>query len=269
MLLLVVSFTASAGEPETSETVGLPLTGQKAVEFLNTAEVVGKPVDFDDLAITSPRRLTLSNGTLTLRAIFKDENTQYRGTFRYADGREVDMVKDSYLHEIAAFELDRMLGLELVPPCVERKLYNRKGSLCLWIEDAMTEAKRKEKGVEPPDTTAFSEQVSNVRVFQQLIGDQDYSNIRNIMVDSEFRVYKVDSSMAFAVDSSIYKQLNPNRYTPEMLAALRALDKAKVTERLKPWLIKPQLKSLWARRDKILERADALIAEKGEDKALY
>lgn len=260
---------AGAGEADTAPVVGLALTGQDAVDFLTTAEVSSKPEDFDDLAITSPRRLKLTKGDLTLRAIFKDENTLHRGTFRYGDGREVPMVKDSYLHEIAAFELDRMLGLGVVAPCIERKLFKRKGSLCLWVEDSITEAERKEKGLEPPDFRAWSEQFFTVRLFQQLISDQDFSNIRNLVVDSNFKLYKVDSSMAFYSESRLIDKLDPPMYSRDFLDALEVLDHDEVHERLKPWLIKSQIKSLWDRREKILERSQERVAEHGEDKTLY
>ncbi len=185
--------------------VGLPLTGQAAVDFLTTAEVTSKPEDFDDLAITSPRRMELTKGDLTLRAIFKDENTMHRGIFRFGDGREVPMVKDSYQHEIAAYELAVALGLDIVPPCVERKLSNRKGSLCLWVEDAETLDEYRERGIEPPDQRLWNQRLDAVRLFQQLISDEDFSNIRNILVDADFRIYKVDSSMAF------YSRIEPHQ----------------------------------------------------------
>ena len=249
--------------------MGLQLTGQEAVDFLTTAEVTSKPEDFDDLAITSPRRMELSDGTRTLRAIFKDENTLHRGTFRYGDGREVPMVKDSYLHEIAAYELDVMLGLDVVAPCVERKLFNRKGSICLWVEDSITEAERKEKGLDPPDSTSWRDQFYTVRLFQQLISDQDFSNIRNLVVDSNFKIYKIDSSMAFYPESRLIDQLNPPLYSRDFLDALEALDYDELHGRLEPWLIKNQIKSLWDRRERILERAAKMVEEHGEDKVLY
>ena len=268
--LLLSIGAAAAGEITAQKTgVGLLLTGQEAVEFLQTAEVSSKPEDFDDLAITSPRRLELTRGDLTLRAIFKDENTLHRGTFRYGDGREVPMVTDSYKHEIAAFELDLMLGLDIVAPCVERKLFNRKGSLCLWVEGSKTMAERNEPGFEPPDRLRWLEQLSTIRLFQQLISDQDFSNIRNIIFDSEYRLYKIDSSMAFYPESRLIDQLNPPRYSRQFLTALESLDRDQLEERLGSWLIKAQRKCLWARRDRILERAKKLVAEHGEDKMLY
>jgi len=249
--------------------IGLALTGPEAVSFLQTAEAVSKPEDFDDLAITSPRRMELSDGDLTLRVIFKDENTLHRGIFRYGDGREVPFVKDSYLHEIAAYELALMLGFEMVPACVERKLFSRKGSLCLWVEEAVTEAERKERGIEPPDRELFNQQIYDLRFFQQLIADQDFSNIRNILVDRGFRVFKIDSSMAFHPENALIDQLNSPVYSRRLLTALESLDRAELEKRLKPSLIKAEVRSLWDRRKRILERAQELIAEHGEDKILY
>ncbi len=270
LFLLLSVGPAVAGEtPDEKIVVGLPLTGPEAVAFLQTAEVVSKPEDFDDLAITSPRRMELSDGARTLRVIFKDENTLHRGVFRYGDGREVPMVKDSYLHEIAAFELAEMLDLEMVPACVERKLFSRKGSVCLWVEGADTEAERKERGIEPPDRKLFNQQMYDLRFFQQLIADQDFSNIRNILVDRDFRVYKVDSSMAFHPEKALIDELHSPVYSRRLLTALESLDRTQLEERLKPSLIKAEIRSLWDRRERILERAQELIAEHGEDKILY
>jgi len=193
-VLLTVCGTAAqeTGNPPTaSDVVGLPLTGDEAVAYLSSAEVTGQPEDFDPLAITGPVRVTLTDGSRTLRAVFKDEDTLYP-EFRFGDGRVVERAKDSYKHEIAAFELDRLLGLDIVPPCVERRLFKRKGSLCLWIEGAMTEDVRREKGLEPPDPEGFKDDLREIRLFQQLIADLDYSNIRNLVVDANFKVYKVE-----------------------------------------------------------------------------
>ena len=269
VVLLAMTGVLSAENAEENEVVGLALTGQEAVEFLATAEVVSKPEDFDDLAITSPRRMELSDCQPKLRVIFKDENTLHRGTFRYGDGREVPMVKDSYLHEIAAYELDLLLGLDLVAPCVERKLFRRKGSVCLWVESSITEAERREQGLEPPNMKLWNQQVDMVHLFQQLISDQDFSNIRNLLVDSNFRIYKVDSSMAFHPEKALIDRLHPTKYPREFLTALENLDREQLDERLEPWLTNPQIKSLWERRERILERAQKLVAELGEDAVLY
>lgn len=267
-LLMFASCTVSAGDPATRSPVGLPLAGQTALDFLQTAEVVGKPENFDSVAITDPIRVALSDGARTLRAVFKDEDTLYPD-FRYGDGREVERARDSYKHEIAAFELDRLLGLEIVPPCVERELFSRTGSLCLWVEDSMTEADRREQGIEPPDPKKWTAAMLEVFLFQQLIEDLDFSNIRNLIVDEDFRIYKIDSSMAFHPDPELIRELNATRLSRRLLTAIKALDRTQVDSRLGPWLTKTQRKSLWARRSEILKRAEKLVAAKGEDAVLY
>ena len=42
---------------------------------------------------------------------------------------------ESYKAEIAAYELDKMLGLEMVPPVVERSIDGEKGAALYWIEN--------------------------------------------------------------------------------------------------------------------------------------
>jgi len=269
-LLLVVSIgLAAAGEDGACKpVVGLPLTGQQAAEFLSSATIVGTPEPFDPVAITSPLRVTLTDGDRTLRAVFKDEDTLYPN-FRFGDGREVKRVRDSYKHEIAAFQLDLLLGLGIVPPCVERKIDSRTGSLCLWIESSRPEDERREKGLTPPDPEKFINDVREIRLFQQLIADLDYSNIRNLVVDDNFKVYKVDSSMAFYADPRLFRDLDSSHMSRRFLDALRSLERKPLDQMVGPWLKKPELKDLVKRRERILERADRLIAEHGEDAVLY
>ena len=108
-----------------------------------------------------------------------------------------------------------------------------------------------------------------VRLFQQLISDQDFSNIRNILFDTDFRIYKVDSSMAFYSEKALIDQLHPPKYPRRFLTALENLDRDQLDQRLEPWLFKKQRKSLWERRDRILERAQELVDKHGEDAVLY
>jgi hypothetical protein len=254
--------------PPAGRVVGLPLAGDEAVAFLRAAEVVGEPEPFDSLAITAPLKVRLTDGTRTLSGIFKDENTLHQ-RFRFGDGRQVDRVRDSYRHEIAAHELDVMLGLGLVPPCVERTLFGREGALCLWVEGAITEADRRASRLEPPDRPAWDRTMIRVRLFHRLIQDLDFTNLRNLVVDESFRVYKVDSSMAFYPDPTVVDEAGMTRFSRELLAALEGLDRGRLDERLGRWLYRHELKALWVRRGRILELARERVAERGEAAVLY
>ena len=44
---------------------------------------------------------------------------------------------ESYRAEIAAYELDKLLGLSMVPPTVERKVKGETGSAQMWVDDVV------------------------------------------------------------------------------------------------------------------------------------
>ncbi len=271
VVVCVLFAMAGSGAVEVggSETVvGVPLRGEEAVAFLTDAGIVGEPESFDETALTGPLRVTLSDGDRTFRAVFKHEDTRYP-EFRFSDGREVEQARDSYRHEIAAYELNRMLGLDIVPPCVERKIGSRTGSLCFWVEGSMTEAERRERGLQPSNPATYKGQLREIELFEQLIADLDYSDLRNLIVDEQLRIHKVDSSMAFDSNPDLLTGLYSSKLSRRLIEALEALDKKEMNETLKPWLHKDQLGSLWERRKRILKRAQQLVGDYGEERALY
>jgi hypothetical protein len=269
LCILLAAAGAGAEDPtDPSGVIGVPLRGDEAVAFLANAEVVGEPERFDEAAITGPMRVTLTDGDRTYRAIFKHENTRYP-EFRFSDGRVVEDARDSYRHEIAAYELDRLLGLDIVPPCVERKIDSKTGSLCFWVEGSMSEAERRHRGLQASNPEKYREQLREIELFQQLIADLDYSDLRNLIVDEKLRIHKVDSSMAFDSDRELLTKLFSSQLSRRLIEALEALDKATLNETLEPWLAKDQRNALWERRNRILKHADQLVDEYGEDEILY
>jgi hypothetical protein len=267
-VLLLVGGAAAGEDEDWSSVIGVPLRGDEAVAFLTDAEVVGEPEQFDEDAITSPLRVTLSDGDRTYRAIFKHVDTRYP-EFQFSDGRTVEDARESFRHEIAAYELNRMLGLDIVPPCVERKIDSKTGSLCLWVEGSMTEAERRLQGLQSSNADLYKRHLLEIELFQQLIADLDYSDLRNLVVDEKLRIHKVDSSMAFDPDPELLTKLYSSRLSRRLITGLEALDKKQLNEMLKPWLHRDQTGGLWERRKRILKRADKLVAEYGEAEILY
>lgn len=265
MLLLSLAVAPATWDRVT----GLPLEGEAAVEFLLAAQVEGRPERFDSVAITQPTRVVLTDGSRTHRAIFKDVD-DYHMVLRHADGKMFTKVYDSYRHEIAAYELDVLLGLGLVPPCVEREIRGRTGSLCLWVENAITEATRLKKKLRPVDVDAWNLQMLKLRVFHQLLSDLDYNNTRNTLVDTDFRLYKVDSSLSFRLEPELRNERSLIRLPADLMARLGALQRSEIDARLGRWLSGEQLDALWARRDRLLslaeERAAGQSAELANDR---
>lgn len=260
-LLLAVAIQAPG--TVTTPLTGLPLEGEEAESFLSSAEVIDIDT-FDNKGITKPRRATLTAGEQTFRAVFKDVDEQLTRE-RDNRGRLILGLKDSYKHEIAAYELDKLLGLGMVPPCVERKIGKDVGALCMWVEDAMTETERRNvKKIEPPDPQRWNDQMYVVRLFHQLTWDTDFNNISNLLIDGNWKLYKIDSSRAFRNDKKLRRGESLQRFSRRVLEALRGLEREEVETRLGPWLSKKQINGVLARRDAIVAIADRLVAERGE-----
>jgi len=254
--------------PTRPATWGLPLEGEEAEEFLRTAKVVSVET-FKTTAITRPKKVELSDGKRTAHALLKTVD-EYDPFKRFADGGVELQFTDSFEYEIAAYELDKLLGLGLVPPAIRRRINREVGSLSLWVEGAMTEWERlKVKDIHPPDLEAWNQQMHTVRLFLQLIYDTDYNNINNLLVTPDWKIYKIDASRAFRNHLELRKEESLERFSRRVLAALSALTEDDLDEHLGKWLTKRQIESLWVRRNLILELAARRVAEKGEDAVLF
>jgi hypothetical protein len=244
---------------------GLPLEGTAAEEFLRTAEVV-EMGEITKKGITQPVTVVLSDGRLRLKAVFKTHD-EFSPVKDVGHRRWVNF-RDSYKHEIAAYELDKLMGTDLVPPCVERRLTRSTGAVCLWVEGIMSEVERIEGKIKPPDTTAWNHQVYNLWLFQTLIADTDYRNLNNVLVDPDFRIYKIDSSRAFRNDGSLSEGHHLTHFSCAVIHRLRKISNEDLKNALGQWLDKAQIKGLGKRRNRILALADEMIAEKGDDAVL-
>jgi hypothetical protein len=267
ILALILAATlpgAAAAQPQAgvASAYGLPLTGAEAEEFLRSAKVVDRtPLG---TGVTRPDRLTLSDGARTHRAVFKTIHERKLGLQRLeAGGFEFDF-RDSWRSEVAAYELDKLLGLGLVPPTVERRIGGRTGSIQLWVEGAMTEDERQRRGLEPPDPAAWNAQMHRVRLLHQLSYNTDFRNVRNILVDPAFRIYAVDSSRAFRIQRELMTPGDLVRFSRAVIDRLAALDRSVLQARLGTWLESMQIEGLLARRDAILALVKQRLLEKGE-----
>lgn len=265
---ILIAVLAVQGAAVQTPVPALALTGEAAETFLRQAEVLDL-AEFGSRGITRPRRATLTNGTLTLMAAFKDVD-EIHPKMRIADGRTILSLKDDYKHEVAAYELDKLLGLGIVPPTIERKIERDWGSLQMWVNGAMTEWERKKvEKLSPPDMLAWNNQVSTLKVFLQLIWDTDHNNISNILVDESWNIWKIDSSRAFRNEAGLRHEDVLIRFSRSLLSSLEGLDQREVEEVLGPWLNPRQIKALWQRRTRILELAEERVAEFGPASVLY
>ncbi len=236
--------------------------------FLLNAKVVSSR--HTSKGVTSPYRLTMTDGTITHDASFQPVDVD-ADRMEFPDGHVEMNFRDCYKYNIAAFELAKLLGLgEMMPVYVERKWNGRTGSLSWWLPVMMDEATREEKNVEPPDANAWNRQVNKKIIFAELVYDTD-ANTTNVLISKDWHLWMIDFSRAFRLSKEL---LHPGNITGTMcerhlLDSLRKLNRDELASKTKGFLTKGEIDGVMARRDKIVAMYDDLIARKGEKAVLY
>ena len=100
---------------------------------------------------------------------------------------------ESYKAEIAAYKLDRMLDMHMVPPIVERKIDGQTGAAIYWVENTTPWSVAKPpQGPEPK----WSLQLTRMKMFDLLIANID-RNQGNLIYDADWHLILIDHSRAF------------------------------------------------------------------------
>jgi hypothetical protein len=238
-------------------------------EFLRTAEVVSSEQLGGTEAVTKPWVLTLKKGQLTHRGLWKNAQGRMGG---YWEG---------WTYEIAAYLLDKHLGLGMVPPTVERRFRGERGSCQYWIDDSMSLRDRDEKRIKMPLAKNFSWNRATYlqRLFDNLIANEDRHK-NNVFIAPDWRMILIDHSRSFRtagrfVKTLLYSAKNPEG--PKLMSELpraivdkvRSLDLAGIKAVVGEYLTDAEIGAVLVRRDLILQEIDRLIKVNGEAKVLY
>lgn len=110
--------------------------------------------------------------------------------------------------------------------------------------------------------------MAKIRVFDQLVYDTD-PNLTNVLIGEDWTIWRVDFSRAFRTSKDLQAPKELVKCDRQLFDKLKALRADELTEKTKRYLSKPEVNGVMARRDKIIARFQALIAEKGEGEVLY
>ena len=164
---------------------------------------------------------------------------------------------ESYKSEVAAYELDKILQLNMVPVVVERKVDHENGAAVLWLDGV-----RSWESVLPlPKPPTWDQQIARMKMLDDLIGNSD-RNKGNLLVDADWHIYLIDHSRAFVTDYKLPQELqNIDR---RLWERMQALDAVSLKTALGTWLDSRQIQALLKRRDAMQKKIDALAAKYGE-----
>jgi hypothetical protein len=237
-------------------------------EFLKTAEIVR----FEKIGegVTKPTRLYLKKGDEEASGAWKNPRGIQEG---YLEG---------WQYEIAAYEIDKLLGLNMIPPTVEREFQGKKGSLQLWVKVKMNDLKRMDNNIPIPDSSAknWERMKYLMRAFDGLIANEDRTQ-QNILYTEDWRTILIDHSRSFRSSKKFTERLvtgkNALGTRPLLIRELprvfvdkiKALDFSSISNAVGSCLEKKEIEAILTRKKLLLDEITELIKEKGEDKFLY
>lgn len=236
-------------------------------EYLKNAEIL----KYEDIGegITKPFRLYLKMGEIEESGCWKNPQGKQQG---YLEG---------WQYEIAAYEMDKLIGLNMVPPTVERKFKNKRGSLQYWVTSVMSDLDRMESGIQIPSSKLdhWNKRKYLTRAFDCLIGNEDRTQ-QNIRYTEDWRTILIDHSRSFRSSKKLTKQLMYGkngikgqklfRELPRsFIENIKALSFEKIKEAVGPYLKDKEIQAVLARKKLLLDEVEEMIKEKGEGKVLY
>ncbi len=209
--------------------------------------------------MTNPEKVTLELDGVVRNAVFK----------------KIDETTDNWRNEVAAYEIDKLLGIGMVPPTVSRTVGGRQGGLQLWVTGATMD--KYDEGF--PDLAGWRDQVSVMWLFDDLIANVD-RHLNNGMVSPAHRLILIDNSRSFRDMVELRNELNakfdgtnaryfgvtsdadrgpfPVRYPRSLVERLRSVTDKDVKHAIDNYVWGWRQHQLLERRKRILERLDAM-----------
>ncbi|MCJ7612001.1 MAG: hypothetical protein MUP19_07040 [Candidatus Aminicenantes bacterium] len=262
---ILILISASAGLAQlTDEDISRRPFWEK---FLSRAKVAGA----EDIGegVTRPKKLRLKRDEVEAFAVWK------RPTGTGAD------LLDKWEHEIAAYRLDKLLGLNMVPPTIERSYHGYVGSLQLWVDSPYNELKLlKDKISVPPEKKELYDKAKSLqRAFDSLIANADRT-LQNLRSTQDWRMILIDHSQSFRDTAPYAGRLiyacgdDPSRPGISRLPRgfvdkMRALTYEKIRAAVENYLTSSEITEVLVRRDLLLKEIEALIKDRSEAFILY
>jgi hypothetical protein len=240
---------------------------EKWEEFLKSAEIVGS-VDIPE-GVTKPIRIFL-----------KKDDVEGSGAWKKVKGIQQGIL-EGWQYEIAAYRMDKLLGLNMVPPTVEREFKGEKGSLQLWMTFEMSDLERMDQNIQVPSSKLdnWIKMKYLMRAFDSLIANEDRTQ-ENVRYTKDWRMILIDHSRSFRSSRKFTKKLVYGkrgikerklfRMLPRAFVEnIRALNSDNLNKAIGSYLKDKEIEAILARKELLLREIDEMIKEKGEDSVLY
>jgi hypothetical protein len=165
---------------------------------------------------------------------------------------------ESYKSEVAAYELDKLLGMNMVPPAVQRTIDGEDGAAIMWIPGMESV---KQKGGKMPSGGVWGRAIRRMLTFDNFIGNPD-RNAGNILIGAPGELILIDHSRAFTEDTTLVRKVE--RVDADLWGRIQALQPADLERAIGPWIGSDAVRAALERRQNMARAVDKLIKKKGK-----
>lgn len=266
VVLLMAGFSSRAAAQFTPEELARDRYWE---DFLATAEITARKQFRSPEAVTRPWKLTLEKDGIRRNALWKNADGKMHG---YVEG---------WQYEVAAYRLDRYLGVNMVPPTVQRVFRRETGSCQLWISARMDLIKKDIDDIHVPPDKVWQWNLATYlqRAFDNLIANVDRHQ-GNVLIGHDWEMVLIDHSRSFRtshkyVNELIYTEHHPHgprvmkKLPRRFVARLKALDTETLKSLVGPYLTRKEIQAVLSRRTLILDEIEKLSAQQGPENVLY
>lgn len=236
-------------------------------QCLKTAPII-KAEDIGE-GVTKPKRIYLES-----------EEGKTSGCWKNVKGKQYGYL-EGWKYEIAAYEMDKLLDLNMIPPTVEREFKGKRGSFQFWIKGGMSDLDRMENGIKIPrsELLNWNKNKYKMRAFDCLIANEDRTQ-QNIRYSDDWRMILIDHSRSFRSSRKFTENLVYGRegilgaklfriLPRAFVEKIKELNYEAMKDAMDSYLTEKEIKAVLKRKELLLAEIDEMIKEHGENKILY
>jgi hypothetical protein len=241
-------------------------------EFLKTAEIIKTEAIGE--GVTKPIKVYLKKGDIEHKAVWKNPSGWQLGFW------------EGWQYEIAAYRMDKLVGLNMIPVVVERQLNGKTGALSFWADSKTSLLKLMEQGLKIPESAAEQTDKTKyiTRAFDSLIANEDRTQ-QNILYTEDWRTILIDHSRSFRSSKEFTEKLmfgangikksaegRPwlfRKLPRDFVDKIKALTFDSIKQAVGPYLEDKEIKAILVRKELLLKEIDQMIKEQGESIVLY